>query len=79
MDSLEGMPWHSLLVFSPERKGFLYRRRYTPIACLPTTDRVAYLSEYPQRREFQNSTIVLKGASAVLREKLTGIGFCIAE
>ncbi len=34
---------------------------------------------YPARREFQNTTVVLHGASPELRAKLTGIGFRVVE
>jgi len=56
-------------------------RRLRAIAGLPTGERAAYFDrlrkEYPQRREFQNSTVLLKGGSAALRAKLAGIGFNI--
>lgn len=49
------------------------------MAGLPASERGAGFDrlrkEYPQRREFQNSTIELNGGSAGLRAKLAGIGF----
>lgn len=33
---------------------------------------------YPERREFQNTTLILHGASQMLRDKLEGIGFLVA-
>ncbi|MBI5395925.1 MAG: 4-phosphoerythronate dehydrogenase [Verrucomicrobia bacterium] len=54
-------------------------RRLRVIADLPTGGRAAYFDrlrkDYPQRREFQNTTITLRGGSDVLRRKLKGIGF----
>ncbi|MCX7827235.1 MAG: 4-phosphoerythronate dehydrogenase [Verrucomicrobiae bacterium] len=54
-------------------------RRLRAIAGLPTGERAAYFDrlrrEYPQRREFQNTTIFLKGGRPALRDKLNGIGF----
>jgi erythronate-4-phosphate dehydrogenase len=58
-------------------------RRLRAIESLPATERGAYFDrlrkEYPQRREFQNTTITLRGGSVALREKLTGIGFRVAD
>jgi len=54
-------------------------RRLRAIADLPANERGAYFDrlrkEYPQRREFQNSTITLRGGSVTVRQKLAGIGF----
>ena len=54
-------------------------RRLRAIAGLPAGERGAYFDrlrkEYPQRREFQNSTITLRGGSVIIRQKLAGIGF----
>lgn len=54
-------------------------RRLRAIADLPAGERGAYFDrlrkEYPQRREFQNSTITLRGGSVTLARKLAGIGF----
>jgi len=54
-------------------------RRLRAIADLPAGERGAYFDrlrrEYPQRREFQNSTITLRGGSVTIRQKLAGIGF----
>jgi erythronate-4-phosphate dehydrogenase len=54
-------------------------RRLRAMAGLPDGERVAYFDrlrkEYPQRREFQNTTIALAGGSDALRARLTGIGF----
>ena len=54
-------------------------RRLRAIAGLPAGERGAYFDrlrkEYPQRREFQNSTITLRGGSVTIRQKLAGIGF----
>ncbi|MCX6909038.1 MAG: 4-phosphoerythronate dehydrogenase [Verrucomicrobia bacterium] len=54
-------------------------RRLRAIADLPTAERAAYFDrlrkEYPQRREFQNSTITLRGGSVTVRQKLAGVGF----
>ena len=54
-------------------------RRLRAIAGLPAGERGAYFDrlrkEYPQRREFQNSTITLRGGSVTLARKLAGIGF----
>ena len=58
-------------------------RRLRAIAGLPAGERGAYFDrlrkEYPQRREFQNSTITLRGGSAVIRRKLAGVGFNLNE
>jgi hypothetical protein len=35
--------------------------------------------EYPQRREFQNSTLTLRGGSVTVRRKLAGIGFKLKD
>lgn len=54
-------------------------RRLRAIADLPAGERGAYFDrlrkEYPQRREFQNTTITLRGGSSDLRKKLIGVGF----
>ena len=54
-------------------------RRLRAIAGLPAGERGAYFDrlrkEYPQRREFQNSTITLRGGSVTVRQKLAGVGF----
>jgi erythronate-4-phosphate dehydrogenase len=58
-------------------------RRLRAIADLPTAERAAYFDrlrkEYPQRREFQNSTITLRGGSVTLARKLAGIGFKLKD
>jgi erythronate-4-phosphate dehydrogenase len=58
-------------------------RRLRTIGSLPPGDRGAYFDrlrkEYPQRREFQNSTITLRGGSVTLRRKLAGMGFKLNE
>ena len=58
-------------------------RRLRAIADLPAGERGAYFDrlrrEYPQRREFQNSTITLRGGSVTIRQKLAGIGFKLNE
>jgi erythronate-4-phosphate dehydrogenase len=58
-------------------------RRLRAIADLPADGRGAYFDrlrkEYPQRREFQNSTITLRGGSVTLARKLAGIGFKLKE
>lgn len=58
-------------------------RRLRAIADLPADERGAYFDrlrkEYPQRREFQNSTITLRGGSVTLRRKLAGIGFRLKD
>ncbi|MCX6899112.1 MAG: 4-phosphoerythronate dehydrogenase [Verrucomicrobia bacterium] len=58
-------------------------RRLRAIADLPANERGAYFDrlrkEYPQRREFQNSTITLRGGSVTVRQKLAGIGFKLKD
>jgi erythronate-4-phosphate dehydrogenase len=58
-------------------------RRLRVIADLPAGERGAYFDrlrkEYPQRREFQNSTITLRGGSVTLARKLAGIGFRLKD
>ncbi len=58
-------------------------RRLRAIAGLPTSGRAAYFDrlrkEYPQRREFQNSTVTLRGGSVTVRQKLAGIGFKLKD
>jgi erythronate-4-phosphate dehydrogenase len=45
----------------------------------PPTERAAYFDRlrkvYPERREFQNTTLILDGGSDRLKAKLAGIGF----
>ena len=54
-------------------------RRLRAIAGLPAGERGAYFDrlrkEYPQRREFHNTTVTITGGSPVLCAKLAGIGF----
>jgi erythronate-4-phosphate dehydrogenase len=58
-------------------------RRLRTIAGLPAGERGAYFDrlrkEYPQRREFQNSTLTLRGGSVTVRRKLAGIGFKLKD
>ncbi|MBI5684609.1 MAG: 4-phosphoerythronate dehydrogenase [Verrucomicrobia bacterium] len=58
-------------------------RQLRAIAGLPAGERGAYFDrlrkEYPQRREFQNSTITLRGGSVTIRRKLAGIGFRLKD
>ena len=58
-------------------------RRLRAIADLPANERGAYFDrlrkEYPQRREFQNSTITLRGGSVTVRRKLAGLGFKLKD
>lgn len=48
----------------------------------PPAERGAYFDRlrkvYPERREFQNTALVLRGASEALKAKLAGIGFPVA-
>jgi len=48
----------------------------------PPAERGAYFDRlrkvYPERREFQNTALILHGASDRLKAKLAGLGFCIA-